>query len=70
MTIAALLLPPHCCRPSSVAILRNDCQGLCNPVVDLPAIHSNRNCSGAPGPLLRYHHSYPSHKVFESMWVA
>jgi hypothetical protein len=63
------LLPPRC-RPSSVAILRSDCQGLCNPVVDLPALHSNRNCSGPPGRLLRYHPSYPGHKVFESMWVA
>lgn len=67
-----LALPPIdiMSSPASVGVLRNECAGLCNPLLELPALHNSSNCSGAPGTLLRYHASYPAHKAFEKMWVA
>jgi len=71
-TICLLALPPMhlLSSPASVGVLRNECAGLCNPLLELPALHNSSNCSGPAGTLLRYHASYPAHKAFEKMWVA
>ncbi len=57
------------CSLAAVAVLRNECAGLCHPVEDMYALHANLTCRAAAPAPLPYARSHPEHRQFEQMWV-
>ena len=57
------------CSLAAVAVLRNECAGLCHPVEDMYTLHANLTCRAAAPSPLPYVRSYPEHRQFEQMWV-
>ena len=59
------------CRVHAVAVLQNECSGLCSPVSDMHSMHGRRNCQLelADNATLAYAPSYPGHN-FDGMQIA
>ncbi|GMH38302.1 hypothetical protein BSKO_06186 [Bryopsis sp. KO-2023] len=57
------------CSPSAVALLRNECAGLCNPLKDLYSAYGSRSCRFPTVEPLPYMQSYFGHDHFDKMHV-